>query len=171
MRRRTESERWAGMWDFVRFEIDESTQTLLPFAPPLRKNLNAAVKRASPSDPSSKSKRRSGSKSLFDSNGEQLPQAITDQIRQQTKIDAGAVLASMEFSYSVTRYKVRLLSRLCSSDGISGEPGQRRVAMVFTERNARPAAFTNWPRDRSMAGASAFAEMTTQISRQNGFVQ
>jgi A/G-specific adenine glycosylase len=124
MRRRTESERWAGMWDFVRFEIDESTQTLLPFAPPLRRNVKAAVKRASSADPSMKSKRRSGSKSLFDSHGERLPIAVTDQIRQQANMDAGPVLASMEFSYSVTRYKVRLSCFVCTLESASSEASE-----------------------------------------------
>jgi len=142
LRRRTESERWAGMWDFVRFEIDESTQTLLPFASPLRKNSKAAVKRTSPSDPSMKSKRRSGSKSLFDSTGERLPQAVTDQIRQQAKIDAGPVLASREFSYSVTRYKVRLSCFVCPMESAANRASDELQWFSLNEMRDLPLSRT-----------------------------
>ncbi len=96
LRRRTEQERWAGMWDFVRFEIDEADLDQLPFAT-LRKR-----------------KTKTSVRSLFTSKSKALPANIRNRAKEQIGATVGEVIAGTEFTYSVTRYRVRLLGFLCN---------------------------------------------------------
>jgi len=97
LRRRTEQERWAGMWDFVRFEIDESDLEDLPFA---------AVRKR-------KGKTQASERSLFASTSSVLPANIRHRVKEQIGATVGEVVAGTEIKYSVTRYRVRLLAFLC----------------------------------------------------------
>jgi len=92
LRRRTESERWAGMWDFVRFEISSEESSALPLV-----------------------QKRGRSKSLFSSEGLELPKFAVKRTQSQIGLKPGAIVASTEFSYSVTRYKVQLICFACTS--------------------------------------------------------
>ena len=97
LRRRTEQERWAGMWDFVRLEIDDAELDLLPFVA-LRQR---------------KRKTDASERSLFTSSSSVLPANIRDRVKEQIGATVGEVFAGTEFTYSVTRYRVRLLGFLC----------------------------------------------------------
>lgn len=99
LRRRTESERWAGMWDFVRFEVDHNEHQQLPFTQrkPARN-------------------RSSRDRSLFTPKQAALPESVQQRIQDQIGVRTGHVIASTEFTYSVTRYRVRLMSFLCLDD-------------------------------------------------------
>ncbi len=97
LRRRTEEERWAGMWDFVRFEIDEAELLQLPFT---------AL------EPRAKTK-LGNARNLFASAADALPETIQRKVLEQVGVGLGRVIAATEFTYSVTRYRVRLMSFLC----------------------------------------------------------
>ena len=97
LRRRTENERWAGMWDFLRFEIDEAECKLLA--------LTNSGKR--------KKQKPSSARSLFATRNEPLTDTLQQRIRDLAGAKVGAVVARTEFRYSVTRYRVRLTSFLC----------------------------------------------------------
>jgi len=97
LRRRTNRERWAGMWDFVRFEIDEAQLDQLPFAA-LRNR---------------KGRAKALERSLFTSSSSVLPATIRHRVQEQIGATVGEVVAGTEFTYSVTRYRVRLLGFLC----------------------------------------------------------
>lgn len=92
LRRRGADERWAGMWDFVRFEISAEEAALLPFVP-----------------------KRGRSKSLFSSVGTELPEFALERTQAQVGLTPAAISDTTEFSYSVTRYKVRLISFVCTT--------------------------------------------------------
>lgn len=113
LRRRSQSERWAGMWDFVRFEIEDSDVVALPFTQQHRESKQPpkAVGKAIATGAGIRRK----TKSLFSAAGENLPESFQDRIRQQSNFEARRIVASMEFSYSVTRYKVRLLCFVCEA--------------------------------------------------------
>ncbi len=98
LRRRTESERWAGMWDFVRFEISAEESSALPFV-----------------------QKRGRSQSLFSPEGLELPEFAVQQTQSQIGLKPGPVVASTEFSYSVTRYKVQLICFACSAHRARGK--------------------------------------------------
>ena len=119
LRRRSQAERWAGMWDFVRFEIEQSDVLLLPFTQLHRESKRPPDSVAEESIAIPERARRK-SKSLFSATGEQLPESLLKKVRQQSNCEARRVLSSMEFSYSVTRYKVRLLCFVCeTADAVS----------------------------------------------------
>ena len=92
LRRRTESERWAGMWDFVRFEISADESSALPLV-----------------------QKRDRTKSLFSPEGLELPESAVRKTQSQIGLKPGPIVASTEFSYSVTRYKVQLICFACSA--------------------------------------------------------
>jgi len=94
LRRRTDGERWAGMWDFVRFEVDASELEFLP-------------KTAS-------QKRSTSDRRLFAEPHSQLPNTVRRQVYDQIGAKVGDVVAATEFTYSVTRYRVCLKSFLCN---------------------------------------------------------
>ena len=98
LRRREERERWAGLWDFVRFEIDDEELDLLPFAA-IRKRTR---------------KTQTSERSLFASSSSMLPANIRHRVKDQIGATVGEVVAGTEFTYSVTRYRVRLFAFLCN---------------------------------------------------------
>ena len=89
LRRRTETERWAGMWDFIRFEIDESDSDLLPFV--------ALRQRGG--------RNKTTERSLFAAASSVLPVTLQQRIKDQVGAKVGRVIAGTEFKYSVTRYR------------------------------------------------------------------
>jgi A/G-specific adenine glycosylase len=101
LRRRTEDERWAGMWDFVRFEISAEESSALPLV-----------------------QKRGRSKSLFSSEGLELPEFAVQKTHSQIGQKPGPIVASTEFSYSVTRYKVQLIVFACSARMGRGKLGE-----------------------------------------------
>jgi A/G-specific adenine glycosylase len=97
LRRRNVGERWAGMWDFVRFEIDKSELELLPFAA-LRNQ---------------KRQHATSAKRQLTALSAALPETVRRRVHEQAGAKVSQVIAGTEFKYSVTRYRVRLLSFLC----------------------------------------------------------
>lgn len=93
LRRRTDGERWAGMWDFPRFEVDDAALESLPVVTPPQRL---------PSD-----------RSLFADFHRRLPETVRRQVLDLIGAKTGKVIAATEFSYSVTRYRVCLKSFLC----------------------------------------------------------
>jgi len=100
LRRRSEGERWAGMWDFVRLELSAAEVKLLPTA---RNSYQAKTK-------------ISAARNVFRSVYNGLPDMVQKRILEQIGAKVGRVVAALEFSYSVTRYRVRLKSFLCDSN-------------------------------------------------------
>jgi A/G-specific adenine glycosylase len=97
LRRRTDGERWAGMWDFVRFEVDESELDLLPFAGLRNRRHNNGT----------------SERNLFTATATVLPETIRRRVYDQAGTKVSHVTAATEFMYSVTRYRVCLMSFLC----------------------------------------------------------
>jgi len=93
LRRRSEQERWAGMWDFLRKEVPESLVSFLP----------------SRSSQSSKQGRRP---SLFEQELD-FPDELEELVALVAKSGPKQVSRWTEFTYSVTRYKVRLVVLEC----------------------------------------------------------
>lgn len=114
LRRREERERWAGMWDFVRFEINEEELDLLPFV---------AIRKR-------KGKNKTSEQSLFASSSSILPANIRHRVKEQIGATVGEVVAGTEFTYSVTRYRVRLLGFLC--DGNAPKSSMTDMEQWFT---------------------------------------
>ena len=114
LRRRTEQERWAGMWDFVRFEIDESQSELLPFAALRAK----------------KGRNRTSERSLFAGTPRGLPPEVQRRVQEQVGAKIDDVIAGTEFMYSVTRYRVCLRSFLC--DGTVAKSAKADGSKWFT---------------------------------------
>ncbi len=98
LRRRTENERWAGMWDFLRFEIDAAELKQLPSVP----------------GGSRKQNKKPNTRSLFAVGNEPLTQTLQQRIFDLAGAKVGDVIAMTQFNYSVTRYRVRLTSFLCN---------------------------------------------------------
>lgn len=96
IRQRTSSERWAGLYDFVRFEIDDEITQQIP------RPLN------------SKSKPKvSLQKSLFDDVAQPAstatPLRIFDQVLQQTGLEIDQFQSLRKIRHTVTRYRINLL--------------------------------------------------------------
>lgn len=96
LRRRSPKERWAGMWDFLRQEVPETTLSFLPSA-----------------QSSSKAPRKQPA--LFDHSPE-FPEELHEMTQPYLVHPPRTVSRWTEFSYSVTRYKVRLAVLECVVD-------------------------------------------------------
>ncbi len=110
LRQRQESERWAGMWDFVRFEVAAEDVRTLSF-PTKRKRRSSDAR---------------GQKSLFDGpvTLTPLPDTIRSELAQRTGLNLSECQPRTEIRHVVTRYKIRLLCLSCEvdSDGIGRHP-------------------------------------------------
>jgi A/G-specific adenine glycosylase len=105
LRRRTEPERWAGLWDFVRFEINDEMANTLTGNTGLRRpwrHRQAPV---------------SGQQKLFDDIVPALPDELTSHVRNLTGYGINGLIDLTEFHYSVTRYRVRLVCGLSAASG------------------------------------------------------
>ena len=105
MRQRSESERWAGLWDFVRFEIDEQHAELFGVPKATRKS----------------AKSLNGQRSLFDDDdavpSAPLPAAIAQQVEESTGLMAAHYQTVTEIRHTVTRYRIRLLCLIAHVEG------------------------------------------------------
>ena len=99
LRRRAEDERWAGMWDAARLEVSDETRLQIPCTQNLKR--------------SGKSRERS----LISTPASVLAADLQEKIEQQCGARPGTILDSMELTYSVTRYRVRLLTITCAVQG------------------------------------------------------
>jgi A/G-specific adenine glycosylase len=137
IRRRSGTERWAGMWDFPRLELSSRQISTL------RRNglLAAATSRGLSSRPVGKAA---------------LPEDINQWLQDSTGLRAQEVQAAMTLTYSVTRYRVTLLTLVCTvrSPGRSKQTEQRWVDAAELEevplsRTGRQIA--EWLSSRSLA--------------------
>lgn len=108
LRQRTSDERWAGLWDFVRFEISEESAN----------TINLPVK-------STKTGKRTlpHQRSLFDAGQTSsppfaLPDTVTATVQQLTGTVINSYLPVAEIRHTVTRYRIRLLC--VKSEPVSG---------------------------------------------------
>ncbi len=135
LRRRSEEERWAGMWDFIRFEIDEGQSR--SFLPERTSANGGSVPHGNVDEPfvvqppAQVAASREMLPDTQDIQTESLPATITDRIRQQTRLSQGSIVDSTEFVYSVTRYRVLLKCFLYSTLSASGKlkAGQQWFAL------------------------------------------
>ena len=95
LRQRTESERWAGLWDFVRFEITDDIAQRIRM--PRKSRSKAEVIR--------------GQRSLFEDadDRQQLPTSMAACILDETGLAVSDCVPVMEIRHTVTRYRIRLL--------------------------------------------------------------
>ena len=114
LRRRSEGERWAGMWDFVRLEIDAAELRQLPIV---------ALR--------TRSKKSTNARSLITSAAVSLPETVQRRVHDQVGVRFGAIIAATEFTYSVTRYRVRLRSFLC--EGFDSRTSRAKGVQWFNE--------------------------------------
>lgn len=104
MRQRQDHERWAGLWDFVRFEIDPADGSRIPM-------------------PDSRARRKEAElrtqRGLFDAEELMprisLPPAIASGIEEQTGLLLQHCVPMKEIRHAVTRYRIRLLCLVCES--------------------------------------------------------
>ncbi|MFM7832088.1 MAG: hypothetical protein ACKPJD_09880, partial [Planctomycetaceae bacterium] len=95
LRRRNAGERWAGMWDAYREESQPEILDSLPVV-------------------DLRPQRRSKTRSLFAGKPGKLPTATIERLQQQSGIVVGETTATLQLTYSVTRFKVRLLAVVCA---------------------------------------------------------
>jgi A/G-specific adenine glycosylase len=105
LRRRTEPERWAGLWDFVRFEINDAMANTLTG----RTRMN----RSAPHRPAGDLRQQK----LFDVMVPALPEELTSRVRELTGYNINSLIDLTEFQYSITRYRVRLVCGLSAAAG------------------------------------------------------
>ncbi len=110
LRQRTDQERWAGLWDFVRFEVTENDVKFIQ---------NASVRRRKSARRSSR--HASAVPSLFASEDAMstaeevipgtttLPSTWISEIKQRTGLLIQQGVIVTEIRHSVTRYRIRLL--------------------------------------------------------------
>lgn len=108
LRQREEHERWAGLWDFVRFEIGEDDTARIQPPETKRRSAAAVLK---------------GQQSLFGDDMEQirmarrLPAPIRQRAEDLTGLHIAAYDPCTEIRHAVTRYRIRLLCLICEADG------------------------------------------------------
>ncbi|MCP4512786.1 MAG: A/G-specific adenine glycosylase [Fuerstiella sp.] len=103
LRQRTDSERWAGLWDFVRFEVrDEDVVTVQ--MPERRQTKGPAA--------------LPGQQSLFADDSakalSQLPPSLSARVNDLTGTMVRSYEPVTEIRHAVTRYRIRLLCLVCN---------------------------------------------------------
>jgi A/G-specific adenine glycosylase len=120
LRQRSPGERWAGLWDFVRFEISEELADrmhLPPGKPKTRKRL--APHQRSLFDPDQVSTAQFA-----------LPESVAATAQQITGKVVDQYLPVAEIYHTVTRYRIRLLCVKC--EPVSGQLRQDSGFQWFT---------------------------------------
>jgi A/G-specific adenine glycosylase len=142
LRQRQLRERWAGMYDFPRFDLSPEQLREIPCVESLagggKVSGGAGVPRG---------------RSLFSVANEELPEDLRQLILESTGIRAGVVLDGVQTAYSVTRYRVSLVVVRCAvsasavaSAGWDWHPLESldELAMPTTGRK-----IVNWLRSRA----------------------
>ncbi len=107
LRKRSDAERWAGLWDFVRFEVNEKDARQLSI--PSRKHVGQQK------SVSKSPRRQSGylqSLLAFETAEpylQTLPEAWTHHLHSETGVYVRNAEAVTEIRHSVTRFRIRLL--------------------------------------------------------------
>lgn len=112
LRRRAPGERWAGLWDFPRYQLtDEEAGQLSPL---VRENLRMQKHLRSPV---AQTRQRSlFAESVFH---QSLPEFLISRFAGETSLEPDTVIRSVELQYSVTRYRVKLLCFVCEGDRVN----------------------------------------------------
>ena len=100
LRQRTESERWAGMWDFIRFAVNAADASAIPF-PSKKKSRNTSAHEQ---------------KSLFEDVPlrHPLPAGVRQELLQRSGLDIADCHPRIDFRHVVTRYRIHLLCISCN---------------------------------------------------------
>lgn len=122
LRRRRDGERWAGMWDFVRFELDAAESRVLTLAA----SRNRKKKHGSPAQ------------ILLTPECRMLPDTVRKRIYDQVGATVSDVAARAEFSYSVTRFRVCLMSFLCDGSVSERSSADGTQWFIVDELSALP---------------------------------
>lgn len=146
LRRRSEGERWAGLWDFPRFEIDGFDVPCVDSALARRTDSRKVAKVASPTRP-----RRSQSQAGLGGRASKQPIAaiprtvrkrLTEQVTRQTGIDVELGELLTEIRHSVTRYRIRLLCLLATYRSGSVDNSQQFIWVTPTDLAEYPLSTT-----------------------------
>lgn len=104
LRQHTDSERWAGLYDFVRFKIQDDVAKRIPKA-------TSAKTKAKP--------KNSLQKSLFDDTAKPsehpTPIELFDEVEKRTGLQIDAFTSEKKIRHTVTRYKIDLLCLLAEA--------------------------------------------------------
>lgn len=104
LRQRREDERWAGLWDFVRFEIERRDEAEIRMPDARSRSRSTALP---------------GQRGLFDidalASRSLLPAAVAESIESQTGLSVDQYLPMKEIRHAVTRYRIRLLCMVCDT--------------------------------------------------------
>lgn len=102
VRRRSEGERWAGLWDFVRFEVPDRDVRGVKFQN-RRRNKTETDRRQ---------------RSLFgeESSAVPLPNSISEKVNSLTGLRVSRFEPITEIRHAVTRYRIRLLCLVCDCE-------------------------------------------------------
>lgn len=106
MRQYADRERWAGLWDFVRFEVSEEDVANVKFPERRRAKAMAALP---------------GQQSLFGDDGNEeslslLPSSLSQRITELTGTMVTSFAPVTEIRHAVTRYRIRLLCLVCKHE-------------------------------------------------------
>ncbi len=105
LRQRTENERWAGLWDFVRFQLSDDQAGTIQI--PEKRQAKAVA--------------LPGQQSLFDEDSGDLTvpleATICGEVENLTGIRVERYLPVVEIRHAVTRYKIQLLCVICETTG------------------------------------------------------
>lgn len=120
LRQRTEQERWAGLWDFVRFELSDDQVAAIHI----------------PEKPRSKVAVLPGQQSLF----QEVQSAVTEplspvvggKVEELNGISVADYEPVVEIRHAVTRYRIRLLCIIC--DAVGGRLKRGSGYQWFTTR-------------------------------------
>lgn len=116
LRQRGEHERWAGLWDFVRFEISNDDASAIPIPSKKRRAASDVLE---------------GQRSLFDSGSVadstatviSLPTDLIQKAAELTGLQISIAEPVTEIRHAVTRYRIRLSCLICDVDGGRVRPG------------------------------------------------
>lgn len=116
IRQRTEAERWAGLYDFVRFEIPDNLSKQIP-RPKTTKNTSKSDRQKSLFEDATKPPLHTSPGELFDS------------ILEHTGIEVDSFCSEKKIRHTVTRYRIDLLclSAEASRGRIRSDSGYRWV--------------------------------------------
>lgn len=105
LRQRAENERWAGLWDFVRFEVRDSDVASVQMPERRRAKVAAALP---------------GQRNLFaDDDAKSLPRlpiSLSEKVNELTGTMVTSYEPITEIKHAVTRYRIRLLCLVCDFD-------------------------------------------------------
>jgi A/G-specific adenine glycosylase len=105
LRQHADNERWAGLWDFIRFEVSDTDVANVQMPERRRAKATATL---------------SGQQSLFGDGGaeslSQLPPALSQRVTELTGAVVGSYEPITEIRHAVTRYRIRLLCLVCDHE-------------------------------------------------------